>query len=148
MPTAGGFDPAAIVRPKIPKGEPVRGRTVTVPLVRLAWGRSGDKGDSFNIGIIARRPEYLPYIRAALTEEAVKSYFAHVFEGGRNPRVERFELPSLHSLNFVLHESLGGGGMASLRIDPLGKGMAQQLLDFAVPVPVTLAQEAGIMPPG
>ena len=146
--TVGGFDPAAIVRPKVPEVDAVRGETVAVPLVRLAWGRSGDKGDSFNIGVIARRPEYLPYIRAALTEESVKSYFAHVFEGARNPRVERFDLPALHSLNFVLHESLGGGGMASLRTDPLGKGMAQQLLDFPVPVPAALAQKEGLTSSG
>jgi len=105
-----------------------------VPLIRLAWGRSGDKGDSCNIGIIARKAEYLPYIRSALTEAAVQYYMAHVFEGAVNPKVERFELPGINALNFLLHESLGGGQMASLRMDPLAKGMAQQLLDFPVPI--------------
>lgn len=103
-----------------------------VPLVRLAWARSGDKGDDSNIGIIARRPEYLPAIRAALTEEAVQRYFSHLVEGP----VERFEWPSIHGLNFLLRHALGGGGIASLRNDPQGKAYAQMLLDYPVPVPV------------
>lgn len=102
----------------------------SVPLLRLAVARSGDKGDSANVGVIARRAEYLPAIRAALTAEAVAGYFAHVLRG----RVERFEVPGIHALNFVLHESLGGGGVASLNLDPQGKTYAQQLLDFPVPV--------------
>ncbi|MGX1500477.1 acyclic terpene utilization AtuA family protein [Roseibium aggregatum] len=108
---------------------------VKVRLVNLAWGRSGDKGDIANIGILARRPDYLPYIRAALSEEVVKDYFAHVCDG----RVERFDLPGSHALNFMLHDSLGGGGIASVRIDPQGKGFAQMLLDIEIPVPADLA---------
>lgn len=103
-----------------------------VPLVRLAWARSGDKGDDSNIGIIARKPEYLPAIRAALTEDAVQRYFSHLVEGP----VERFEWPSIHGLNFLLRHALGGGGIASLRNDPQGKAYAQMLLDYPVPVPV------------
>jgi len=110
--------------------------SVTVPLVTLAWGRSGDKGDIANIGIIARKAEYLPYIRATLTERRVKEYFAHICEG----RVERFELPGINALNFMLYEALGGGGIASLRIDPQGKGFAQMLLDIPVPVPAGMAK--------
>ncbi len=110
--------------------------SVTVPLVTLAWGRSGDKGDIANIGIIARKAEYLPYIRATLTEQRVKEYFAHICEG----RVERFELPGINALNFMLYEALGGGGIASLRIDPQGKGFAQMLLDIPVPVPAGMAK--------
>jgi hypothetical protein len=102
-----------------------------VPLVRLAWGRSGDKGDTANIGIIARRREFLPLLRAQLTPEAVKQYLSHLVQG----RVERYEVPGIHALNFLLHEALGGGGMASLRVDPLAKGYAQMLLDFPVAVP-------------
>lgn len=104
-----------------------------VPLVRLAWARSGDKGDDSNIGIIARKPEYLPAIRAALTEDAVRRYFSHLVEGP----VERFEWPGIHGLNFLLRHALGGGGIASLRNDPQGKAYAQMLLDFPVPVPVS-----------
>lgn len=103
-----------------------------VPLVRLAWARSGDKGDDSNIGIIARKPEYLPAIRAALTEDAVQRYFSHLVEGP----VERFEWPGIHGLNFLLRHALGGGGIASLRNDPQGKAYAQMLLDYPVPVPV------------
>ena len=113
---------------------------VKVRLVDLAWGRSGDKGDIANIGILARKPDYLPYIRSALSEEVVKDYFAHVCDG----RVERFDLPGSHSLNFLLHESLGGGGIASVRIDPQGKGFAQMLLDIEIPVPADLAARDGL----
>ncbi len=114
---------------------------VRVRLVDLAWGRSGDKGDIANIGILARKPEYLPYIRSALTEDVVKAYFAHLCKGP----VERFDLPGSHALNFLLHESLGGGGIASLRIDPQGKGFAQMLLDIEIPVPADLAARNGLV---
>jgi hypothetical protein len=109
----------------------------TVPLHRLAVARSGDKGDSANIGVIARKPEYLPAIRAALTTEAVARYFAHVAHG----RVERFDLPGIHALNFILYESLGGGGIASLNLDAQGKTYAQQLLDLPIPVPAGLIED-------
>jgi len=114
-------------------GEPM----VDVPLVALAWGRSGDKGDLANIGLIARKPAYLPFIRAGLPASAVAEYFAHFCQGG----VDCFELPGLHALNFVLHDTLGGGGMASLRIDPQGKAYAQILMDLPIAVPARLAQE-------
>jgi hypothetical protein len=109
--------------------------TRSVPLVQLAWGRSGDKGDAANIGIIARRPEFLPYIRAAITEEAVAHWFAHLVLG----KVQRYDLPGTQSLNFMLHEALGGGGIASVRMDSQGKAYAQMLLDHPVPVPADLA---------
>lgn len=104
---------------------------LTVPLIRLAWARSGDKGNDSNIGVIARQPEYLPAIRAALTPEAVQKYFAHRCQGG----VTRYEWPGIHGLNFLLKDSLGGGGIASLQNDPQGKAYAGMLLDFPVPVP-------------
>ncbi len=109
---------------------------VSVPLIKLAWGRSGDKGDKANIGIIAREAEYLPYIFAALTEQVVAARFGHFLEGG----VERFLMPGFHAVNYLLHDALGGGGIASLRNDPQGKCFAQILLDHPIPVPVELAE--------
>lgn len=112
---------------------------VRVPLIRLAIARSGDKGDHGNIGVIARDPAYLPYLRAALTEARVAEYFAHVLST-RDPRgsVTRWELPGSHSFNFLLRHALGGGGIASLRTDPQGKCFAQMLLDIDIPVPAAL----------
>jgi len=130
------FNPASIERPIAPVPGVLEQQLVNVPLIRLAVGRSGDKGDKANIGIIAREPEYLPWIWAALTEQVVADCFAHFLEG----RVERFYLPGSHSVNFLLHEVLGGGGIASLRNDPQGKGYAQILLDYPIPVPQALAE--------
>ncbi|WP_430738997.1 AtuA-related protein [Sphingomonas paeninsulae] len=131
------FDPSVTVRPA--PGDSAEGQQPrTVPLIELAWARSGDKGDAFNIGVIARRPEYLPYIRAALTEAAMRAFFAHEFEGARNPAVLRYEVPGLNAINLHFLDALGGGQFASLRLDPLAKGKAQQLLDFEVPVPAIL----------
>jgi len=115
----------------VAEGKVPPGPTVTVPLVKLAWGRSGDKGNSSNIGIIARKPEYLPAIRQAVTAEAVKRHMAYAVEG----RVQRFDLPGIGGVNFLLQEALGGGGIASLRNDPQGKAFAQMLLDLPVEVP-------------
>ena len=114
-----------------------RSGTITVPLIKLAVGRSGDKGNNANIGVIARKPAYLPFIKAALTADAVKHFFAVTGV----TQVDAYELPGIAALNFVLHESLGGGGIVSLRIDPQGKGFAQMVMDFPVPVPAALAQE-------
>lgn len=112
---------------------------VTLPLAALACARSGDKGDRSNIGIIARKPEFLPLILAQLTTQTVSDYFAHLVKG----EVRRYLLPGIHACNFVLDEALDGGGPASLRMDPLGKGMAQMLLDFEVRVPADLASTLG-----
>ncbi|MEN9761250.1 MAG: hypothetical protein RI906_1076 [Pseudomonadota bacterium] len=107
---------------------------VEVPLIRLALGRSGDKGDTANIGIIVRRPEYLSVLSAWLTPARVAAWFAH-----RHPtRVERFDLPGIGAMNFVLHGVLGGGGMASLHTDALAKAYAQILLSMPVRVSRTL----------
>lgn len=119
-------------------GQPVlaalpAGATKTVPLVRLAYARSGDKGDDSNIGVIARKPDYLLAIRAALTTDVVAGWFAHLVDGP----VERFEWPGINGLNFLLHRALGGGGIASLRNDPQGKAFAQMLLDFPVQIPAS-----------
>lgn len=123
--------------PGVPPIESNLSGTRSVPLIRLAVGRSGDKGNNANIGVIARKPGYLPFIKAALTPDALQRFFA----GTGTSRVERFELPGISALNFVLHESLGGGGVVSLRIDPQGKGFAQMLMDFPIPVPAAMAQE-------
>lgn len=115
----------------------LQGDEVEVPLVKLAWGRSGDKGNSSNIGIIARKPEYLPYIRAAVNTQSVRAWMAHVLEGD-NSVITRYELPGLHAVNFLMTNALGGGGIASLRIDPQGKALGQQLLEIPVKIPAGL----------
>ncbi|WP_150294146.1 acyclic terpene utilization AtuA family protein [Sphingobium estronivorans] len=117
--------------------------SVAVDLVRLAWARSGDKGHLFNVAVIARRPEYLPWLRAALSAEAVSDWYRHLGQDGEAPRVDRFEVPGFHALNFVLHNALEGGINANTRLDPAAKGMAQMMLRFPVPLPVALAAELG-----
>ena len=107
---------------------------VSVPLIQLAYARSGDKGDTSNIGIIARQPAFLPYIKAAVTEASVAAWLAHLVKGP----VTRYDLPGIHAVNFVCEQALGGGGMSSLRNDPLGKGMAQMVLSMPVPVSKSL----------
>ena len=111
---------------------------VAVPLVTIACARSGDKGDRSNIGVIARRPEYLPLILAQVTPAVVASYFSHLVQGP----VRRYRLPGIHGCNFVLDGALAGGGTTSLRLDPLGKGMAQMLLDLEILVPAAWADSA------
>lgn len=115
------------------------GETRSVPLIDIAWARSGDKGDAFNIGVIARRPEYLPYIRAALTPERMMQWFAHEFEDATDPAVLRYDVPGLNAINLHFLNSLGGGQFASLRLDPLAKAKAQQLLDIEISIPADLA---------
>ena len=122
-------------RPDEPK--PVKG-TVDVPLIKLAWGRSGDKGNKANVGIIARKPEYLPYIWAALSEEITAKVFAHFMDSPN--AVERFYLPGSHAINFLIDDVLGGGGAASLRNDAQAKGYAQVLLATSVPVSKAIAE--------
>jgi hypothetical protein len=138
------FNPQAV--PRIAEGPSVSSTsgTIEVPLVELAWARSGDKGDAFNVGVIARNAEYLPVLRAALTEVAVRGWFQHEFEDEAKAEVVRYELPGLDALNFHVKNSLGGGQFASLRLDPLAKGKAQQLLDFPVSVPADLASKFGL----
>ena len=127
----------------LPAGEiaQLTGQEIEVPLVTVAHARSGDKGNYSNIGVIARQPEFLPWIRASLTEENVAEYMKHVFEGtaeGQTNKVIRYELPGMNALNILLENALGGGGIASLRIDPQGKAFAQQLLDMPVKIPAAL----------
>lgn len=121
-------------RPEPPVAEPA-GTMVSVPLIRLAVARSGDKGDKANIGVMARAPEYMPWIWSALTEETIGHHFSDVLKGG----VERFYMPGSHAMNIVLDRVLGGGGVVSLRNDPQGKGFAQRLLACPIAVPERLA---------
>ena len=114
------------------------GRTVTVPLLKLAYGRSGDKGDKSNIAIFPRRPEYQPILDAQLTASEVRNYLSHVVAG----RVERYSWPGIKGFNFLLHGSLGGGGVASLRYDPQGKAHAQMLMGFPIEVPAEMMENA------
>lgn len=139
LPNAAEAAPAA--RPAAAEAPSADGALVRVPLIALAHGRSGDKGDIGNIGVLARKAEYLPWIRRSLTPEAVGRYFAHFVKG----RVERFDWPGLNGLNFLLHEGLGGGGIASLRHDPQGKALAQILMDFPVEVPAAWVAAGGAL---
>ncbi|HWS75885.1 MAG TPA: hypothetical protein VN324_12155, partial [Quisquiliibacterium sp.] len=128
-PPLAGAAPAA--RPAAPPAGAVR-----VPLVRIAYARSGDKGDNSNIGLIARKPELLPVILEQVTPAAVRDWFAHMVKG----QVKRYAVPGIDAVNFLLFEALDGGGTASMRLDPLGKGMGQILLDMPVDVPAALAR--------
>lgn len=119
---------------------PAAGEATTVPLYKLAVARSGDKGDKANIGVIARRAEYIPAIRAALTPERLRKFFSHFTRGP----VERFDLPGIHALNFLLHDSLGGGGVASLHLDAQAKTYAQVLLDVEISLPLEKARLWGL----
>jgi len=135
--TSGGFTQQMVLTQETSK--PITESTViSVPLISLAWARSGDKGDHSNIGVIARREEYLPFIKSALTEQAVAEFMAHTLCSD-NGKVTRWDLPGINAINFLLEHSLGGGGVASLRIDPQGKAFAQQLLEFQIPVSSAIA---------
>jgi hypothetical protein len=102
-----------------------------VKLDRIAHARSGDKGDASNVGLIAETPELYEVIREAVTAERVKEHFREVCRGP----VERYELPNILGLNFILHDSLGGGGTESLKNDAQGKTHAQGLLMLEIEVP-------------
>ena len=106
-----------------------------VTLDRIAHGRSGDKGDTVNVGVIARRPEFYDFLREHLTTARVKQHFGALVKGD----VQRFELPNLHALNFLLHEALGGGGTVSLMTDAQGKTFSTAMLRMHVDLPDALA---------
>lgn len=128
--------PAAEAAPIPFVGTPGTWPTQRVPLIRIAHGRSGDKGDMANIGVIARSPEAYELLLRTLDAATVAAYFAHVCGG----RVTRYALPGFLALNFTLENALGGGGIASLRYDPQGKAFAQMLLDLPVEVPTALLE--------
>ncbi len=143
--TTGGFNEEYTTSQSSPKNTiksntQLKPLTSEVPLIKLAWGRSGDKGNHSNIGVIARKPEFLPYIREALTSAAVANFMQHTLDN-ESGKVSSWELPGINAINFLLENSLGGGGVASLRIDPQGKAFAQQLLEFPIPVSDDIAEE-------
>lgn len=105
-----------------------------VKLIDIAHGRSGDKGNGSNVGIIARHPDIYPFLKKELTADRVKEHMKHVCAGD----VERFELPNISALNFLLNESLGGGGTVSLKLDAQGKTHALQVLRMDIDVPQNL----------
>lgn len=122
--------------PPVPEDETQEDFWTEVTLETLAWARSGDKGNKANVGVIARNPAYLPYIAAALSVDRITEVFAHFLaQPMTRGCVECFYLPGIHGLNFLLHDVLSGGGVASLRNDPQGKGYAQLLLDIPIRVP-------------
>ena len=102
-----------------------------VKLETIAHARSGDKGDASNVGLIAQGPEIYEVLRAQVTAERVKEHFREVCRGP----VQRYELPNILALNFILHDSLGGGGTESLKNDAQGKTHAQGLLQMEIDVP-------------
>jgi hypothetical protein len=102
-----------------------------IRLLDIAHSRSGDKGNTSNIGLIAKKPADYPTLVRYVTAERVKQHFAGVCKG----KVERFELPNLNALNFLLHEALDGGGTLSLRADPQGKTLGTALLRMEIEVP-------------
>ncbi len=106
-----------------------------VELVHLAHARSGDKGDTANVGVIAYDPVHYDLLREQVTSERVKEHFGEMVKG----RVERFELPNLGALNFLLHESLGGGGTLSLMNDAQGKVFSTGILRMTLDVPDEIA---------
>src|SRR5438105_8221528 len=112
-----------------------------IQLTKLAHARSGDKGDTANVGVIALKDEYYPLLVREVTAERVKAHFGEIVEG----KVERFELPNLKALNFLLHESLGGGGTLSLMTDAQGKTFSTALLRLTIDVPDEEARALGLV---
>lgn len=102
-----------------------------VRLIEIAHGRSGDKGNGSNVGIIARHPKIYPFLKEVLTEKRVKEYMKNICKG----EVERYEMENIGALNFLLNESLGGGGTVSLKLDAQGKTHASTLLRMELEVP-------------
>lgn len=109
-----------------------------IRLLDLAHARSGDKGDTANVGVIALRPEFYPILVEQLTPERVKEHFEGICLGD----VERYELPNLQALNFLLHNSLGGGGTVSLKTDAQGKTLSTAMLRMEIEVPEEVARQA------
>ncbi|HSK72813.1 MAG TPA: hypothetical protein VK892_14020 [Pyrinomonadaceae bacterium] len=111
-----------------------------VELLKLAHARSGDKGDTANVGVIALKDEFYPLLVREVTAEKVKKHFGEIVKG----EVERFELPNLKALNFLLHESLGGGGTLSLMTDAQGKTFSTALLRMKIDIPEEEARDLGL----
>lgn len=107
-----------------------------IQLIQICHSRSGDKGDIGNIGLIARKPEYYPVMEKYVTAAAVKKHFQGICHG----KVDRYPIPNLHAINFLLHNSLGGGGTVSLKLDAQGKTLGSALLRMTIDVeePISL----------
>ena len=112
-----------------------------VELLKLAHARSGDKGDTANVGVIALKDEYYPVLEREVTAEKVKEHFGEIVKG----KVERFDLPNLKALNFLLHESLGGGGTLSLMTDAQGKTFSTALLRMKIEMSDAEAKNLGLL---
>jgi hypothetical protein len=141
IPSDGDFDAAKTPRHQPPLA-PSAMRAHSVPLERLAWVRGGEKGDLFNVGVIARQARFMPFLAAALTPDAVAAWYEHMFDGQPEP-VDCQYGPGFNALNFVVRGTVGGGIAANLRLDAACKGNAQQLLDFPVEVSADIAAEVG-----
>ena len=128
------FNISEVKKPETPAFNSKDEKFIDVPLIKIAYGRSGDKGNKANIGIISRDPKFYPAICNYLTEDIVMKCFKNFLEGS----VEKYLLPGSNSINFILNDVLGGGGPASLRNDPQGKAYAQILLDQIIPIPKKL----------
>jgi len=113
---------------------------VKVQLTRLAHARSGDKGDTANVGLIALRDDFYPVLVREVTEARVKEHFNGIVQGD----IQRFELPNLGALNFLLHGSLGGGGTLSLMTDAQGKTFSTALLRMHIEIPDDEASKLGL----
>ena len=115
-------------------------KVMKIELTKLAHARSGDKGDTANVGVIALKDEIYPILVREVTEEKVKNHFGEMVKG----KVERFELPNLKALNFLLHESLGGGGTLSLMTDAQGKTFSTALLRMKIELSENEVQDLGV----
>jgi hypothetical protein len=136
--------PGKVTAPALPVLPDDADPALTVPLIRLAWARSGDKGNLFNVAVIAREAAFLPYIAAALQPACVGAHYGRVLGQPVAPGVEMFSVPGLAALNYVVMNAMEGGVLASTWIDPVAKGMAQLLLDYPIPVsPALHARLAG-----
>jgi hypothetical protein len=114
------------------------GRPMKIQLLKICHARSGDKGDAANVGLIAREERYYSLIKSKVTSEAVKKHFKGICKG----KVERYELPNLWALNFLLHNTLGGGGTVSLKQDAQGKTLAAALLRMKIDIPPSLMKQS------
>ena len=121
-----GFDPAMIVRPPVPSAG--NGKAPSAKLGDLAYTRSGEKGETINVAVIARKPEYLPILRAALTPEALGNWFTDLAQ----THISLYDVPGIHAINIVLEGALPGGINVSQRLDPAAKSIGQRLLGFGV----------------
>lgn len=129
--------PEASTVPDRPEAD---GDLINIDVVRLAWLRSGDKGSLFNVAVIAREPEFLPWIAASMTPQAVADWYAHLSSDGSPLPVERFYAPGFNALNFVVRNSLDGGILSGKGLDPAAKGMGQMIARFPISVPGSLVE--------